>query len=79
MVLRVSRYGGDFAKGEAVGAIGRGPYRSWPEHLLAAEHETPRVPGWRAALAASDFGLEPSTGGRPRRTRPRSNPTSPCR
>lgn len=35
------------------------PYRSWPEYLLAAEHETPRVPGWRAALAASDIGLEP--------------------
>jgi hygromycin-B 4-O-kinase len=35
------------------------PYRSWPEYLLASEHETPRVPGWRAALAASDIGLEP--------------------
>jgi hygromycin-B 4-O-kinase len=35
------------------------PYRSWPEYLLAVEHETPRVPGWRAALAASDVGLEP--------------------
>ena len=35
------------------------PYRSWPEYLLAGEHETPRVPGWRAALAASDVGLEP--------------------
>jgi hygromycin-B 4-O-kinase len=128
-VLRVSRYGGDFAKDETVGAVaggmlpvptvtargethgwayatserltgtplddldandlavvlpnlfdvmdaigrievgGRGygiwdasrsaPYRSWPEYLLASEHETPRVPGWRAALAASDVGLEP--------------------
>lgn len=35
------------------------PYRSWPDYLLATEHETPRVPGWRAALAASDIGLEP--------------------
>jgi hygromycin-B 4-O-kinase len=35
------------------------PYRSWPEYLLATEHETPRVPGWRAALATSDIGLEP--------------------
>jgi hygromycin-B 4-O-kinase len=35
------------------------PHRSWPEYLLATEHETPRVPGWRAALAASDIGLEP--------------------
>lgn len=35
------------------------PHRSWPEYLLAVEHETPRVPGWRAALAASDVGLEP--------------------
>jgi hygromycin-B 4-O-kinase len=129
MVLRVSRYGGDFAKDEVVGAVaagtlpvpavtargethgwayavserstgtplddlgpdalaavlpdlfdvmdavgridvgGRGygvwqasrsaPFRSWPEYLLAVEHETPRVPGWRAALAASDVGLEP--------------------
>jgi hygromycin-B 4-O-kinase len=129
MVLRVSRYGDDFAKDEAVGAAVRGtlpvpaitargeaggwayavserltgtplddldgsaleavlpdlfdvmdvigrieiggrgygiwdqsrtaPYRSWPEYLLAVEHETPRVPGWRAALAASDVGLEP--------------------
>ncbi|GAA0552651.1 hypothetical protein GCM10010172_38860 [Paractinoplanes ferrugineus] len=35
------------------------PARSWPEHLLAVDRETPRVPGWRAALAASDVGLEP--------------------
>ncbi|MEV4343266.1 phosphotransferase [Actinoplanes sp. NPDC049596] len=35
------------------------PYRSWPEYLLAVDQETPRVPGWRAALAASDVGLEP--------------------
>jgi hygromycin-B 4-O-kinase len=35
------------------------PHRSWPEFLLAVEHETPRVPGWRAVLAASDVGLEP--------------------
>lgn len=35
------------------------PYRSWPDYLLSVEHETPRVPGWRAALAASDVGLEP--------------------
>jgi hygromycin-B 4-O-kinase len=129
MVLRISRYGGDFAKDEAVSAVARGmvpvpaitvrgetggwayavsqrltgtalddldanelaavvpdlfdvmdaigrievggdgygvwgssraaPYRSWPEYLLAVEQETPRVPGWRAALAASDTGLEP--------------------
>jgi hygromycin-B 4-O-kinase len=129
MVLRVSRYGGDFAKDEAVSVVVRGmlpvpavvvrgeiggwayavaerlagtalddldasavaavlpdlfdvmdaigrievgghgygvwdqsrmaAYRSWPEYLLAVEHETPRVPGWRAALAASDIGLEP--------------------
>ncbi len=36
-----------------------GPYRSWPEALLAIEREKPRVPGWRAALAASPIGLEP--------------------
>jgi hypothetical protein len=67
MVLRVSRYGGDFAKDEAVSAVVGGTlpasrtaaYRSWPQYLLATEHETPRVPGWRAALAASDIGLEP--------------------
>jgi len=129
MVLRVSRYGGDFAKDEAVSAVvggllpvpavtargetgewayavserltgtplddldasaladvlpdlfdvmdtisrievgGRGygvwdpsrtaPYRSWPEYLLAVDQETPRVPGWHAALAASGVGLEP--------------------
>jgi len=129
MVLRISRYGGDFAKDETVSAVvggllpvpaitvrgetdgwayavserltgtalddldasaitavlpdlfdvldaigcievgGHGygvwdptrtaPYRSWPEYLLAVEHETRRVPGWRAALAASDIGLEP--------------------
>ena len=129
MVLRVSRYGGDFAKDEAVGAVVRGrlpvpavtargetggwayavserltgtplddldasalaavlpdlfdvmdaigrieigghgygiwdasrtaPYRSWPEYLLAVDRETPRVPGWRAILAASDVGSEP--------------------
>ncbi|WP_189082271.1 phosphotransferase family protein [Mangrovihabitans endophyticus] len=35
------------------------PYRSWPQYLLAVEHEEPRTPGWRAALAASDIGLEP--------------------
>ena len=35
------------------------PHRSWPQHLLAVEHGTPRVPGRRAALAASDVGLEP--------------------
>ena len=35
------------------------PGRSWPEYLLTVDHETPRVPGWRAALAASDVGLEP--------------------
>jgi hygromycin-B 4-O-kinase len=35
------------------------PYRSWPEYLLAVDQETPRVPGWRATLAASDVGLEP--------------------
>jgi hygromycin-B 4-O-kinase len=129
MVLRISRYGGDFAKDEAVSAVVRGtlpvpaitvrgeidgwayavserltgtalddldasdlaavlpdlfdvmdaiaridvgghgygiwdefrtgPHESWPEYLLACEHESPRVPGWRAALAASDIGLEP--------------------
>ena len=35
------------------------PHLSWPQYLLAAERETPRVPGWRAALASSDIGLEP--------------------
>jgi hygromycin-B 4-O-kinase len=129
MVLRVSRYGGDFAKDEAVSAVvggtlpvpavtargetggwayavserltgttlddldagaltavlpdlfdvmdtisrievgGHGygvwepsraaPHRTWSEYLLAVDHETPRVPGWRAALAASAIGLEP--------------------
>lgn len=36
-----------------------GPYHSWPRALLAIEREKPRVPGWRAALAASPIGMEP--------------------
>jgi hygromycin-B 4-O-kinase len=35
------------------------PYQSWPEYLLAVDQEKPRVAGWRAALAASDVGMEP--------------------
>ena len=36
-----------------------GPYRSWPEALVAIEREKPREPGWRAVLAASPIGMEP--------------------
>ncbi|WP_198676104.1 aminoglycoside phosphotransferase family protein [Kribbella monticola] len=42
---------------------GRAPYGSWAEALLAIGTETERVPGWRAALAASEFGLEPFEAG----------------
>ncbi|MFI7292168.1 phosphotransferase family protein [Streptomyces anulatus] len=37
---------------------GQAPYDSWAEALLAIGTETPRVPGWRAALTDSEFGLE---------------------
>ena len=35
---------------------GTGPAASWAETLLAISQETARVPGWRAALAASRLG-----------------------
>jgi hygromycin-B 4-O-kinase len=38
---------------------GTGPAPSWPQALLAISQETPRVPGWRAALAASPVGTRP--------------------
>jgi hygromycin-B 4-O-kinase len=38
---------------------GRAPYDSWVDALLAIGAETARVPGWRAALADSEFGLGP--------------------
>ncbi|MFJ8870759.1 phosphotransferase family protein [Streptomyces sp. NPDC102473] len=38
---------------------GQTPYNSWAEALLAIGTETSRVPGWRAALTDSEFGLEP--------------------
>ncbi|MEU6111375.1 aminoglycoside phosphotransferase family protein [Streptomyces albidoflavus] len=36
---------------------GHAPHASWAEALLAIGDETPRVPGWRAALIDSGFGL----------------------
>jgi hygromycin-B 4-O-kinase len=41
----------------------RAPYRSWIDALLAIGTETPRVPGWRAALADSGIGLGPVEAG----------------
>ncbi|TCC58650.1 aminoglycoside phosphotransferase family protein [Kribbella pittospori] len=41
----------------------RAPYRSWVDALLAIGTETARVPGWRAALAGSEIGLEPVEAG----------------
>jgi hygromycin-B 4-O-kinase len=38
---------------------GTGPAPSWAQALLAISQETPRVPGWRAALAASPVGMKP--------------------
>jgi hygromycin-B 4-O-kinase len=38
---------------------GRGPAPSWAQALLAISQETPRVPGWRDALAASPVGMAP--------------------
>jgi hygromycin-B 4-O-kinase len=38
---------------------GTGPAPSWAQTLLAISEETPRVPGWRAALAASPVGMRP--------------------
>jgi hygromycin-B 4-O-kinase len=38
---------------------GTGPAPSWAQALLAISDETPRVPGWRAALAASPVGMAP--------------------
>jgi hygromycin-B 4-O-kinase len=38
---------------------GTGPSPSWAQALLAISEETPRVPGWRAALAASPVGTRP--------------------
>lgn len=40
-------------------AGGRAPAASWAQALLAISEETPRVPGWRAALAASPVGMRP--------------------
>lgn len=42
---------------------GRAPYSSWVDALLAIGTETARVPGWRAALADSEFGLGPVEAG----------------
>ncbi|TDU89419.1 hygromycin-B 4-O-kinase [Kribbella voronezhensis] len=42
---------------------GRAPYGTWAEALLAIGTETDRVPGWRAALARSEFGIEPVEAG----------------
>jgi hygromycin-B 4-O-kinase len=38
---------------------GTGPAASWAQALLAISQETARVPGWRAALAASPTGTGP--------------------
>jgi hygromycin-B 4-O-kinase len=38
---------------------GTGPAATWAQALLAISQETPRVPGWRAALAASPVGAGP--------------------
>jgi hygromycin-B 4-O-kinase len=38
---------------------GTGPAASWAQALLAISQETARVPGWRAALAASPVGTGP--------------------
>nr|WP_276209243.1 aminoglycoside phosphotransferase family protein [Streptomyces sp. S5] len=42
---------------------GRAPHASWPEALLAIGTQTPRVPGWRAALVDSGIGLGPVEAG----------------
>ncbi|PKA38492.1 aminoglycoside phosphotransferase family protein [Streptomyces sp. SM8] len=42
---------------------GLAPHASWPEALLAIGTETPRVPGWRAALVDSGIGLGPVEAG----------------
>ncbi|MFE2746150.1 phosphotransferase family protein [Streptomyces scopuliridis] len=42
---------------------GQAPYDSWPDALMAIGTETARVPGWRAALANSEFGLGPVEAG----------------
>ncbi|MFE1128398.1 phosphotransferase family protein [Streptomyces albidoflavus] len=42
---------------------GFAPHASWPEALLAIGTETPRVPGWRAALVDSGIGLGPVEAG----------------
>ncbi|MFF8566332.1 phosphotransferase family protein [Streptomyces albidoflavus] len=42
---------------------GQAPHASWPKALLAIGTETPRVPGWRAALADSGIGLDPVEAG----------------
>ena len=38
---------------------GTAPAATWPQALLAVSQETARVPGWRAALAASTVGTGP--------------------
>ena len=38
---------------------GTGPAPGWAQALLAVGQETARVPGWRAALAASPVGIRP--------------------
>jgi len=40
-------------------ADGVAPAASWAQALLAVNQETARVPGWRAALAASSIGMIP--------------------
>jgi hygromycin-B 4-O-kinase len=42
---------------------GRAPHSSWVDALLAIGTETARVPGWWAALARSEIGLEPVEAG----------------
>jgi hygromycin-B 4-O-kinase len=46
----------------------RAPHRSWSEALLAIARESPRVPGWRRALADSATGFEPFAAGYARLT-----------
>lgn len=45
------------SRGYGIWTPGRtGPAETWPQALLAINQETARVPGWRAALEASDAG-----------------------
>jgi hygromycin-B 4-O-kinase len=42
---------------------GTAPVATWPQALLAISQETARIPGWRAALAASPTGTGPFRAG----------------